>query len=342
MGSLPYFILSGIVTIGVFTYLFRHISIGEVLALVQDSYLPALLLFLALSLVAALMRTWRYALILHVAGYRPGFFALFLVVLVRNLFADLLPARIGSLIYLYLLNTRLNIPLSGATSSFTLAFAFDLVAMAILILLAGLAAAGNTLISSTTLIIGSCCIGVVSIALVLYLSEVFTLLSRLLSNFAKSRNNTLAARTSKILLDVKTELDNTGTFIIRSKLLVLSLMVRALKYGSLYVLLYALLAPRGYTLETLHPIKIFVGIAVSEAAASLPISGIAGFGAYEGVWVLVFKLLDFPTNLAILTSVSHHLFTQVYGYTLGAVALLLLVFPIKYRAKMQKNSLGSL
>ncbi|PID74179.1 MAG: hypothetical protein CSB32_02110, partial [Desulfobacterales bacterium] len=73
---------------------------------------------------------------------------------------------------------------------------------------------------------------------------------------------------------------------------------------------------------------VFLGISASEFAASLPISGIASFGVYEGTWSLVFELLGFPGNIAKLTAVSHHLFTQVYGFGLGALALILLVLPV--------------
>ena len=114
---------------------------------------------------------------------------------------------------------------------------------------------------------------------------------------------------------------------IYGSLLLLSICVRAFKYGSLYVLLFALVAPLGYALEQLSVPKVFLGLCSAELAASLPISGIAGFGAYEGAWALVFNLLGFE-RIAEITSISHHLITQVYGYTLGGVALLVLLLPV--------------
>ena len=55
--------------------------------------------------------------------------------------------------------------------------------------------------------------------------------------------------------------------------------------------------------------------------------GIAAFGAYEGAWAFTFELLGYPGHIAKLTAISHHLFTQVYGYLLGASAFLLLLLP---------------
>jgi uncharacterized membrane protein YbhN (UPF0104 family) len=109
------------------------------------------------------------------------------------------------------------------------------------------------------------------------------------------------------------------------RLFALSLLVRLAKYGSLYLLLHALLRPLAYGVEELSPAKVLLGLVSSELAASLPISGIAGFGVYEGTWSLVFTLLGMPAELAAATGVSHHVFTQAYGYLLGAASLLLLL-----------------
>ena len=102
------------------------------------------------------------------------------------------------------------------------------------------------------------------------------------------------------------------------RIFALSLGVRCCKYLSLYVLLLALVLPLGFTVQSFPLPKVFLGLCSAELAASLPISGIAGFGVYEGAWTLVFRLLGYSERIAVLTSISHHLLTQVYGYSLGA------------------------
>jgi len=92
--------------------------------------------------------------------------------------------------------------------------------------------------------------------------------------------------------------------------------------------LFALVFPIGFSLYELSVPKVFVGIVSAEFAASLPLSGIAGFGAYEGTWAFVFRLLGFSGDLADLTALTHHLFTQIYGYLLGALSLIALMLPI--------------
>jgi hypothetical protein len=104
-----------------------------------------------------------------------------------------------------------------------------------------------------------------------------------------------------------------------------TLLIRLLKYGALYVLLLALLRPLGYPAASLPFPRVFLGLSAAEMAASLPISGISGFGAYQGAWTLVFILLGFPAEMAQATSISHHVFTQVYGYLTGLTGVLLLL-----------------
>ncbi len=128
------------------------------------------------------------------------------------------------------------------------------------------------------------------------------------------------------------------------RVLVLSLGVRCCKYLSLYVLLLALVLPLGYLPGDFPLPKVFLGLTTAELAASLPISGIAGFGAYEGAWSLVFQLLGYPEKLSALTSISHHLLTQTFGYSLGGAAFLLLLLPWKRNRQQQtaaQNKSGS-
>ena len=77
----------------------------------------------------------------------------------------------------------------------------------------------------------------------------------------------------------------------------------------------------------LLPASVFWGVCAAEVAASLPVSGLAGFGAYEGAWTIAFYNLGLTKELAAMTGVAHHLFTQVYGYSIGVLALLVLLLP---------------
>ncbi len=137
------FIGSAIVTLLVFAWIGKDISPIDVYDALSGIAPPEILLFLVSSLFMSICRTWRFLLLLEPVGYRPGRVAMFLTVLVRNLFADLLPARIGSLIYLWLCRTRLGVSWGAASSSMAISFVFDMIAVAPLLIVVGLVIAGE-------------------------------------------------------------------------------------------------------------------------------------------------------------------------------------------------------
>lgn len=316
------------VTSAVFIYLLNFVSMRDVIQLIKEVNRNALMIFIFFSFGQSFFRTWRYKILLHISGYRPGNIPLFLVVLIRNFFSDLLPARLGSLIYVFLVNTRLGIPLGPATSSFAISFLFDILALVPLILFLAAVASMQDLSSFfNTMLVGGILLGGIVILFILYLNHLFSFMGKLIrktpglkTSWKKAVSDLLNTSSEEIL-----KVRRSGFYV---PLFVLSICVRLAKYGSLYVFLYALLQPIGYTIKEIPISKALIGICASEFAASLPVSGIAGFGAYEGTWMVVFNLMGFSKTIAQLTAVSHHLFTQVYGYGLGALAFLIILFPV--------------
>jgi len=138
---------------------------------------------------------------------------------------------------------------------------------------------------------------------------------------------TRLGKISKFLEKIQSEIESVSKANIFGQVLLLSFGVRVFKYLGLWALLLALLTPRGYQLSELPFHTMFLGMCVAEMSASLPISGIAGIGTYQGAWITVFSLLGFPLDLAKTTSVSHHLVTQAWGYSIGLVSLLILLTP---------------
>lgn len=335
-----YAALSLLVTVGILTFLFSRVSFQRVTDMVRNADLRGILMFLVLSLSMSVFRTWRYLLLLQVSGYHPRRVALFLVVLVRNFFSDLLPARVGTLVYVYIVTGRLGIPFGPAASSFALAFLFDMIALAPLIILAGLVAGAITAVSIPVLFSSG-------LMLVLVLTAILQALPSI-THFCGERVGRLrwlgeerGPRWGEAMLDAEKELRRAREAGVYTRVLVLSLCVRITKYGALYVFLFALLVPLGYALADLSLPKVFIGLCTSELAASLPVSGFAGLGAYEGAWAVTFRLLGFPGEVADLTAVTHHLLTQVYGYSLGALALVWLLLPFFKRPSETKSKDGS-
>jgi len=310
----------------VFSYLFTRITWGQVVEVWREIDRGLVLLFVAIMLLHQGIRTWRYRIVLRAMGHPVGWLRLFLIVLVRGLCVDVLPARTGELVYIYLLRTRLGVELGAATTSFALVFLFDILALAPLLLLAiGLVGVGAGGQLSLPIVAGAA-VGLGGIAAMLilllppglrlgfgcscrFLPKPSRLQHFLVRLFAAMHRDVRQARREGVYLP----------------LFLQSLAVRALKYTGYYVLLLAMVLPQGYAVVQWPLHKVFLGLVAAEMAASLPVSGIMGFGAYQGAWTLVFALLGFPLTMAQVTSISHHVFTQVYGYAVGLSALLGLV-----------------
>lgn len=320
-----YIILSVLLAAGVFVYLARYTSPGEIFRIMRSADRRGLALFVLLSLLMSVFRTWRYRLILATSGHRPPSIPLFLVVLVRNFLSDLLPARLGTLSYIYLATSRLGIPLSGSASSFALSFLFDIAALVPMIAAAALMAGSASLEWDLgRVVLVALLLAVCSGLAVALLPALLRIAARIIQSLPfpgerwRSRGREIVDDVSREVVSAK----EAGIFL---RLFLLSVLVRLAKYASLGVLLAALLKGSGFQDALLSPSKVFLGIVSSEMSASLPVSGIAGFGAYEGTWSAAFTLLGMPAGLAAATGISHHLFTQVYGYSLGALALLALL-----------------
>jgi len=325
-----YGLFSAVVTVTVFGYLLTHVSLGEVMGVIRDADIRWIAVFILLSLSMSVFRTWRYGLALGVSGHAPGNVALFLVTLVRNFFSDLIPMRAGSLIYVYIVTSRLGIPFGAAASSFALAMLFDFMAIAPMIALAVLLVGAGMNLSVPGLVAAG--VGLVAVVgAVLHwlpnLARFGGIVARGLPIPGRTRRDRWRAWVSKTETDTVEAVVQARRSGIYTRLFVLSVGVRVAKYGALYCLLVGLLMPLGYALSEISIPKVFLAICSSEMAASTPVSGIAGFGAYEGVWAAVFALLGFPERIAQLTSISHHLLTQVFGYSLGALALIVLMIP---------------
>ena len=322
--SFLYIATSLLLAIGVFSWLLAHVTWRQVAELILSIHLPLLGLFFILSMAMQIVRTLRYRVVLKSVGQTPGFFRLFLVVLVRGLCVDLLPARTGELVYIYLLRAKLGVELGAATASFALAFLFDLMALAPL-LVAALLLAG-TGIPFSPWVLAAAGGGLLLLALLaLRLLPAALRLGFRLCPPGPGRTACFRRWARRFLATTHRQIRRARARRIAAPLFGLPLGVRLLKYSALYVLLLAMLWPQGYTLATLPFPKVFLGLCAAEMAASLPVSGIAGFGAYQGAWAGVFMLLGFPAEMAKATSISHHVFTQAYGYLVGGVSVLALL-----------------
>lgn len=326
-----YVALSAAVSVGVIGYLLAVVSPSEIARAVLDASVPGLLGYAALSLLSTVFRSERYLILARAAGtgIPIGRGHMFLVTLVRNLFADLLPARIGSTVYIAVMRMRFGYAVEAGTSIWALSFVLDMVVMVPLMAI-GVAVVGGWRLGVSRAVLASVAVGffLASVATLLFLPALLRAAGRVVARLFPARLKEgaegLCARTAERIA----EISQRGLL---GRALWLSFLVRALKYGCLALLVYAILNPvdpSAYTLRRIGYWPVFVGASLAELSASTPVSGIGGFGAYEGVWAGAFYLLGYPRDLAIRTGICAHLITQVFGYTLGVLALVVLMTPL--------------
>lgn len=322
-------ILAGAVTAGLFYYLAHATTLDDWVRLYQGLALGFLLAYLACFLGSMFLKALRYRLLLAASSQErpPRFAGLVAVTFVSNLFVDLLPARSGSLAYILFLNRKLAVDLPACFSSFAFSFIFDLIGMLPLFFLAivlhGLAAGEQTPLLWVLLGV----LAVIALLALYLLEKVLALLARLvewliphLPGRAEDWARRVAEELAAMAQDV-TKVKNQGVY---GRVLGVSVAIRALKYLGLYVLVIGLAAQWPEQAARLSFPLVLFALLAAEATASLPVSGIAGFGAYEGVMMATLRGAGLAPTQAALIPFGLHLMTQVIDYTLGAVALVAL------------------
>jgi uncharacterized membrane protein YbhN (UPF0104 family) len=336
-----YIFLSFAISVFLIAFLLSKIETEDVLQTFSQIYYPGLLVFVIIAFTATVLRAWRYKWLLKPQPISWG--NIFLVTLIRNLFVDLLPMRIGSLSYIYVLNKRLNFPFEFATSSFVVAIVFDFLTLSPFLLLAIFAVGIGTTSVSTT--------AVLAVALAFFLI-VFLVLWKIIPLFAFFRN--IYQKILRVFrfekrkwAEISVEkIDSTVVCLEQIKkkkifwpIFSISFLIRLAKYSALYFLLFSLLRSHGFFLKNLSFWKTILGITGAELSSALPIKGIAGFGTWESAWAITFRLMDFEQRLAIISGIGVHLLTNLFEYSLGIISILILAFPLlRKKSKLSVKS----
>ena len=330
--SLIYFGFSCLVSIFLVWYLVSHIESEALFETFQNLYLPTLSVYVLLALAGVLARSYRYYILISTP--KIAMKDLVLVTLVRNLFVDLLPARIGSLSYVYLLNKRFGFPFEIAASSFLIAFVFDFIVVFPMLFLA-LVMVSTDLIPfmSFSFILISLFIFSFLVAFLSYLNfliKIFVALIMWCSQRLSIENHArLKVIIEKLLLTAR-DIESIKARKIYGKVFLISLTVRIFKYGSLYFLLHSVVVHLNFTIANLNFWKVILGILGAEFSALLPIHGVAGLGSWEAAWALTFKLLGFfDPQVAIVSGFRVHVTTQVFEYLLGIISIIIVYLPLK-------------
>lgn len=325
-----YISLSVAISIILMALLFSQIETKDLVEMLSRIHFPALLVYISVTLGAAGLRAWRYKLLLHPQSI--GWGNILLVTFVRNSLIDLLPWRIGSFSYIYILNKRLNFSFEAATSTFVMAFIFDFLTLSPFLVLAIFALGlGSTSISTPSLVFLSIVFFFIIFLILWKIIPFFLLLIKIyrfllkILGLEKKDWTGLSIEKFQATINSLSQIQKRKIYLPIS---LLSFVLRLSKYVAVYFLLFSLLRSHGFSLQSLSIWKLILGITGAELTSLLPVKGIAGFGTWESAWALTFKLMNFEAHLAILSGIGVHLLTNIFEYSLGIASLLILAFPL--------------
>ena len=318
---------SGLVAIGVtgglLGYLLSQIDPAELVAAARGMTPRHVVAFLTLLLAGVAARALRFRLLL---GPPVGMSLLTGIVLVRNLFVDLLPARLGELSYVYLLTSRAGRRIEEGLASLMLSVAFDVVALTPLLLLALLTVGSGGAVAGPWLAAAALVLGALAFAGARLAGPLGRFAAQALTptdSAAAGRRAALAGLIRRTAL----ALDDAWARGIAVPVLAVSIVVRLCKFGSYFFLVLAILGPRVDSATDLGFFRVFIGVLSAELAAALPIPTIASFGTFEAAWTVSFMQLGFAREDAIVSGVVAHAASQVVEYAIGGLALLAILSP---------------
>lgn len=280
-------------------------------------------LYIITTIMQTLIRAMRYRSLLKADGINavPGTAYMFLITLCRNMFVDMVPARIGEASYVLMLNRGYHVPVSACLSTLFISVVLDILALAVILIvlvLASLFSASQSGITVMNALVGTSLIVIVS-GLLIYAAVP---LSQWFSRLMDFTGIKILQRFANFLVEVGLSIRRVQEREILSLTLFQSLGIRVFKYGGLYILFVAVTAASFHEFSSLPWWQVLPAFISAEAAASLPLPTFMSFGTYEGGGVLAFTVLGFAPAEILLVMFVIHLISQIVDYTLGGLGLL--------------------
>ena len=297
------------------------VSPSDVVAALRSAVAALVGVYALCQLVQALARAQRARVLLRASlppeAPVPGLFRMLLVTFVRGACADMLPARIGELSYVAMLNRGCAVPAADCLSSLSIGLLFDFLALlAVLAVAIPAAAQGLSLVGSMVVLAAVCAVGVALLFFALPVAAAWRW-----ERFALFRWRPVAALV-KLARDVAAAVVAVRRGRVAGRVLALSLAVRAAKYAGLYVLFVAVTRPLWPALSRASVPAVLVALIAAEGAASLPVPTFLSFGSYEAGGLAALTALGFPAGDSLVAMTAMHLLSQVVDYSLGGLSFL--------------------
>lgn len=281
------------------------------------------------QLIQTGLRAWRSQILLRAGMSQgssdavPDFMSLFWAMLVRGACADLVPARIGELSFVALLNRGCQVAVSDGLSTLSIGLLFDFMALLVVLAAAiGTVANGLSLAGSALLLLIVCVVGCVGIFLI------FPWLVRKLSTWRlrpwmERRPIAWVRRTAREMAQAVEWVRERGVW---PEVLGISAAIRVVKYAGLYGLFVAVTQATWPTLAAARIPAVLVALISAEGAASLPVPSFMSFGSYEAGGAFALTQLGFGLAEGTTAMLAMHLVSQLIDYGMGGLAFLVFLW----------------
>jgi len=310
----------------------------ELLSLLAETSFGFIGLYVATNFIQTFLRALRYGIILQTSGEKvPGKFHLFLVAMSRNMFVDMLPARLGELSYIAMLNRGFKVGADACLSSLVISFVFDLIALALLVL--GLIGYQLLFANLQQWIIGIfVMILVISGGILVFLYPFLQWLSRRLALFQWTRNGFLK-KIKNLLEDTVISLQQAREGGIVGRVLSLSIGVRIFKYLGLYLLFLGVVLPSFPDMER-DISSVFITLVSAEASACLPVPSFMSFGTYEAGGAFALLALGAGKAVSVIIMLALHIWSQIVDYALGIGATVCFIFIVSRGSEFARQEIS--
>jgi uncharacterized protein (TIRG00374 family) len=295
-----------------------QVNLADVLQIIKQMPISLLVGSFGLYILGHLGRTIRFYKLL---GWKNGFHELFAITCLHNLFINTLPARTGELSYLYMTKKR-DVPLTKGGSVLVIARILDMIAIAIVLLVAVIMVPVLPAFLATVsyFVAGLLIVCLFMLFSLVHLGKQFMKgLGKIFTLFRLGKTGI-----AKWILEKGDEavdsfkvLKSKGSFF---EHLFYSLFI----WGVRFVLFWLITIGLGVEVGIWVGI---IGITLPMLSTFLPIQGLGGFGTLEGAWVISFMSLGIAKEVAIITGFGFHIvflvfsiITGVYGFMMLSVA----------------------
>jgi hypothetical protein len=303
----------------------------KLLSILSHTSLGFIGLYVVTSFIQTFFRALRYGVILKTSGESvPGKFHLFLISMSRNMFVDMLPARLGELSYIGMLNRGFKVGADACLSSLVISFVFDIIALALLILV--LIGYQVLFADLQPWIVGTCVmVMVLSAGLLVFLFPFLQWLTTQLLKFQISHRGVMG-KVMGLLESTVDSLQQARQGKIVGKVLSLSIGVRIFKYLGLYLIFLGVVLPSFPDIER-DVSSVLIALVSAEASASMPVPSFMSFGTYEAGGAFALIALGAAKAISVIVMLALHIWSQIIDYGLGIGATIFFIFIVSARSE---------